>query len=210
MVKSTAFPPPPTAAAAFVETPIGRLKVSAASGAVTAIGWAPNDADGEDAAAASAASRTAAGDAALVMQALGEIGSYFDGTLHRFSFAVAPAGTPFQHRVWQAMRAIGFGETLSYGELARLLGSSPRAVGQACGRNPVLLAIPCHRIIAAAGAGGFGGRVQRVQHKTSLLAHEAAHAPKTRDDRAADRASILRMTDTRPQDIFARQQNPAA
>jgi methylated-DNA-[protein]-cysteine S-methyltransferase len=69
-----------------------------------------------------------------------------------------PAGTPFQRRVWAAITAIPGGETVSYGELARKIGSGPRAVGAACGANPYPVLVPCHRVIAAdGGLGGFGG-----------------------------------------------------
>lgn len=68
-----------------------------------------------------------------------------------------PDGTPFQRRVWAALRDIPPGETLTYGELARQLDSSPRAVGGACRANPIPLLIPCHRVVSASGIGGYAG-----------------------------------------------------
>lgn len=73
------------------------------------------------------------------------------------AFPLAPRGTPFQQAVWAAMRRIPAGQTRTYGELARELGSSPRAVGGACRANPIALLIPCHRVVAKNGEGGFAG-----------------------------------------------------
>lgn len=108
-------------------------------------------------------------------QVAGEVADYLAGRRAGWSGAPLPAGTPFRQRVWAAIAAIPPGATRTYGELARELGSAPRAVGQACGDNPLPLIIPCHRVVAAHGAGGFahsgGGFHLRV--KTWLLAHEA-------------------------------------
>ncbi|MCX8144706.1 MAG: methylated-DNA--[protein]-cysteine S-methyltransferase [Azovibrio sp.] len=94
----------------------------------------------------------------------------------RFDLPLAPCGTPFQRRVWQQIASIPLGETRSYGQLAQALGSAPRAVGGACGANPLPLIVPCHRVLAAhGGLGGFnrarGGFLLDV--KRWLLAHEA-------------------------------------
>lgn len=94
-----------------------------------------------------------------------------------FSLPLAPCGTPFQQRVWQAIAAIPRGQTRSYGEVAAALASSPRAVGNACGANPYPIIVPCHRVIAARqGLGGFarqrGGFLLDV--KRWLLRHEGA------------------------------------
>jgi methylated-DNA-[protein]-cysteine S-methyltransferase len=87
---------------------------------------------------------------------------------------VASDGTEFRQRVWRALRAIPPGQVETYGALARRLGSSARAVGNACRHNPVPILVPCHRVVAAAGAGGFAGdRDGRlVDIKLRLLAHE--------------------------------------
>jgi methylated-DNA-[protein]-cysteine S-methyltransferase len=84
------------------------------------------------------------------------------------------AGTAFQQRVWQAMREIPLGETISYGALAKQLNSSARAVGNACRTNPIPIIIPCHRIVAKHGIGGFSGMIQgtRITMKEWLLRHE--------------------------------------
>ena len=83
-------------------------------------------------------------------------------------------GTPFQRRVWEALLDIPLGETLTYGALARRLGSAPRAVGQACGANPLPIVIPCHRVVSSQGLGGFmGGRNNaELDYKRWLLTHE--------------------------------------
>lgn len=94
-------------------------------------------------------------------------------------FAVSDSGTAFQHRVWQALRAIPAGETRTYGEVARALGSSARAVGGACRANPIPILVPCHRVIAVNGLGGFAGDLGtgRTRIKRWLLSHEGARIP---------------------------------
>ena len=105
-----------------------------------------------------------------------QLEGYFEDPEFRFDVPLAAQGTPFQRRVWAKIAAIGPGLTRSYGEIARELGSSPRAVGQACGANPVPLVVPCHRVLAAGGLGGFahheGGFHLAV--KRWLLVHEGA------------------------------------
>jgi methylated-DNA-[protein]-cysteine S-methyltransferase len=106
-----------------------------------------------------------------------QFSAYFAGTLHDFDLPLAPAATPFQRRVRAAMRAIPYGETRSYGDLARDLGSAARAVGQACGRNPLPIIVPCHRVLAAGGAlGGFSAG-DGVATKVQILNFESRHAP---------------------------------
>jgi methylated-DNA-[protein]-cysteine S-methyltransferase len=105
------------------------------------------------------------------------IRAYFAGDLHALDdIPVAPAGTPFQLRVWAALRRIGAGETRSYQELAASIDAptASRAVGAANGRNPISLVVPCHRVIAADGRlHGYGGGLWRKQW---LLQHEGALA----------------------------------
>jgi methylated-DNA-[protein]-cysteine S-methyltransferase len=85
-----------------------------------------------------------------------------------------PAGTPFQLRVWHALMAIPAGQPATYGALAKRLGTGARAVGQACGANPLPILIPCHRVVAASGLGGFmhSAAGTPLDVKTWLLAHE--------------------------------------
>ena len=108
----------------------------------------------------------------LLELASAQIASYFDGELQQFSLPLAPQGSPFQRQVWATMSRIPYGETLSYGGVADEIGSSPRAVGTACGKNPIPIIIPCHRIVGNGGAlvGYSGG--EGVETKRYLLAHE--------------------------------------
>ncbi|MDX1513512.1 MAG: methylated-DNA--[protein]-cysteine S-methyltransferase [Gammaproteobacteria bacterium] len=91
-------------------------------------------------------------------------------------------GTAFQRRAWQNLRVIPPGAQMSYGELAAKLGTSPRAVGGACRANPVPIIVPCHRVVAARGGGGFMGETRgpAMEIKTWLLAHEAGEAGRGR------------------------------
>jgi methylated-DNA-[protein]-cysteine S-methyltransferase len=99
---------------------------------------------------------------------------YFADPSLPFTISLVPVGTPFQQRVWAALREIPPGTTCSYGELAHLLDSAPRAVGQACRHNPIPIIIPCHRVVARDGAGGYSGATARpeLDIKRWLLAHE--------------------------------------
>jgi methylated-DNA-[protein]-cysteine S-methyltransferase len=102
-----------------------------------------------------------------------QLDEYFAGQRREFDLPLDPRGTDFQRSVWTALRAIPFGETRSYGELARQLGnpSAMRAVGAANGGNPISIVVPCHRVIGANGSlTGFGGGLDA---KAWLLAHEA-------------------------------------
>jgi methylated-DNA-[protein]-cysteine S-methyltransferase len=85
--------------------------------------------------------------------ALTQLEAYFAGTLHQFTLDLAPQGTPFQQAVWRALQDIPYGETVSYGALARQLGKpqAARAVGAANGQNPLAIVIPCHRVISSTG-----------------------------------------------------------
>jgi methylated-DNA-[protein]-cysteine S-methyltransferase len=114
-------------------------------------------------------------DEAALAEPLRQFAAYFAGELRAFALALAPQGTDFQQRVWQALRAIPYGETISYGELARRIGrpSASRAVGAANGRNPLPVVVPCHRVIGSTGAlTGFGGGLHL---KAGLLALEGSH-----------------------------------
>jgi methylated-DNA-[protein]-cysteine S-methyltransferase len=107
--------------------------------------------------------------------ACAQLQAYLTDPSYRFDLPLAPGGTPFQARVWQALREIPSGATQQYGELARLLGTAPRAVGQACGANPIPVVIPCHRVLARSGLGGFmssaGGDPLAI--KRWVLQHES-------------------------------------
>jgi methylated-DNA-[protein]-cysteine S-methyltransferase len=106
-----------------------------------------------------------------------QLDAYWQDPTHEFELSFMPMGTPFQLRVWTALRAIPPGRPATYGALARLLGSAPRAVGQACGANPLPILIPCHRVVAARGLGGFmhAARGAPLDVKAWLLLHEGGH-----------------------------------
>lgn len=103
-----------------------------------------------------------------------EIACYFSNPFHIFHLSLNPSGTPFQLRVWEALRHIPAGHTLTYGELAKQLKSSPRAVGQACRNNPIPIIIPCHRVVAVNHLGGYAGTTsgRLMDIKKWLLCHE--------------------------------------
>jgi methylated-DNA-[protein]-cysteine S-methyltransferase len=107
-----------------------------------------------------------------VAEAVAQLRQYFAGRRAEFDLPLAPQGTPFQLAVWRELRKIPYGQTISYGELARRIGNpkASRAVGSANGANQIPIVIPCHRVIAAGGKlGGFGGG---LPVKEALLAHE--------------------------------------
>ena len=105
-----------------------------------------------------------------------ELAAYWDDSAHAFNLRFALAGTPFQHRVWRALLEIPAGHPTTYGALAKQLGTAARAVGQACGSNPLPIVVPCHRVVAANGLGGFmhSAAGAPLDVKTWLLAHERA------------------------------------
>ena len=109
----------------------------------------------------------------LTQMAVNELSQYFDGTLNRFSFPIEPAGTDFQKRVWKILTEIPYGETVSYGDIADKLGGKrySRAVGGAVNKNPVLIAVPCHRVVGADGS--LTGFAYGITVKKHLLDIEA-------------------------------------
>ena len=125
-----------------IDSPVGRLTISATDSAIAAIGWC-DAAQGEE--------------NALLAEARHQLEAYFDGRLKEFDLPLQPAGTAFDQRVWKAMQQIPYGQTRSYGELAMDVGSAPRAIGRACGRNPIPIIIPCHRVLGRNGPGGYSG-----------------------------------------------------
>ena len=102
---------------------------------------------------------------------------YFAGERPLFLPPLQPDGTVFQLRVWDALTSVPYGETLTYGALASALGSSPRAVGQAVGKNPISLLIPCHRVVGADGSlTGYAGGADRKAYLLRLEREGAAAA----------------------------------
>jgi methylated-DNA-[protein]-cysteine S-methyltransferase len=138
------------------QTPIGPLTLREEEGAIVALRWGG---DGQEV-------------TPLLDEARRQIGDYFAGRRQDFDLPVA-FRSGLQGEVMRAMCAIPFGETRTYGDLAKELGASAQAIGQACGGNPIPVIVPCHRILGASGLGGFsapGG----VETKVALLKHEGA------------------------------------
>jgi methylated-DNA-[protein]-cysteine S-methyltransferase len=137
-----------------IDSPVGRLRLIASNDALVGI-WFEHGRD-----AARGAAGLARGCNAIVERTRQQLGEYFAGARREFELPLEPRGTEFQRRVWQRLTRIGYGDTTSYGALARDLGNpkGSRAVGLANGSNPIPIVIPCHRVIGADGAlTGFGG-----------------------------------------------------
>lgn len=103
-----------------------------------------------------------------------QLHAYFSDPTSPLQWQLQPAGTDYQQRVWCALRAIPVGSVKTYSELAAKVGGSPRSVGNACRQNPIPLYIPCHRVVAKHGIGGFAGKTRgrQIDIKRWLLRHE--------------------------------------
>ncbi len=140
-----------------LHSPIGDLTVSEEAGRVVALDWGW----GRD--------QT---ETPLLRAARAQLFAYFDGGLTAFDLPLAPSGTANQRRVWRALCAIPYGRTQTYAEVAARAGGVARSVGQANGDNPIPILVPCHRVVAAAGLGGYSGG-DGLETKRWLLALEA-------------------------------------
>jgi len=100
---------------------------------------------------------------------------YFDTAEFLDKLNLSPVGTSFQLMVWKRLRQIPAGETITYGELARELNTSSRAIGQACRTNPLVIFVPCHRVVSKTGLGGYMGNQKKILIKSWLLEHETSH-----------------------------------
>jgi methylated-DNA-[protein]-cysteine S-methyltransferase len=141
-----------------IDSPVGCLSVSATDDAIITIGWGD---------------RRDIEPTPLLVEARRQLEAYFERRLIRFDLPLRPAGSPFDKRVWEAMRQIPHGQTRSYSELAMDVASAPRAIGGACGRNPIPIVIPCHRVLAKGGLGGYSGGAG-LATKRVLLSLEGA------------------------------------
>ncbi|MFQ5535215.1 MAG: methylated-DNA--[protein]-cysteine S-methyltransferase [Sphingomonadales bacterium] len=143
-------------------TPFGDITLTAENNALVSLdwGWAPLDQQ----------------ETPLLFEAWRALNRYFDGDPTPFDLPLNPAGTRFQLRVWTQLRGIPFGRVETYGAIADAVCSAPRAVGGACGLNPLPIIIPCHRVVAANGSlGGYSGD-GGLETKRALLALEGAAA----------------------------------
>ncbi len=141
-----------------VHTQFGDLTVTEDDGAITALDWFwALQQDNSD----------------VLEQASTQLEAYAAGDLQCFDLPLRVKGSDFQRDVCRVMSAIPFGDTLTYGDIAKELGVPAQAVGQACGGNPIPIIIPCHRVMGAKGLTGFSGR-GGVETKVALLRHEGA------------------------------------
>jgi methylated-DNA-[protein]-cysteine S-methyltransferase len=149
-------------------TPLGRFSIAVdEAGSVVAAAFG-----GAAALAGRAVAGTLVGDPVRTGTARAQVEAYFAGRERTFDLPLAARGTPFQRRVWTALRAIPFGRTATYGEVAEAIGSrkAVRAVGGACGANPICVIVPCHRVIGADGS--LTGFAFGEDTKRRLLRHE--------------------------------------
>jgi methylated-DNA-[protein]-cysteine S-methyltransferase len=148
---------------ALIATPIGAIRVEGEETALTGIRIGG---DGPP----------SPGNAAAVRAAAEQLEQWFAKEREVFDLPLAPAGTPRGEELRAGLIAIGYGETLSYGALARVLGSSPRAIGQLCARNPFPIVVPCHRVLGSGGALGHYSGGDGPKTKSWLLEHERRHS----------------------------------
>ena len=148
-----------------IPSPVGDLRLVADDAALVAVDFEPFDApvDGRPLG-------ERADDHPVLAEAARQLAAYFAGERTDFDLPLDPAGTAYQQRVWEALRGIGYGETVSYSDVARRIGqtaAASRAVGLANGRNPIPIIVPCHRVVGANGTlTGYAGGTDR---KRTLL-----------------------------------------
>jgi methylated-DNA-[protein]-cysteine S-methyltransferase len=141
-----------------ISSPVGHLVLDEDQDAIVSIRWA----------------EAAGGNGSpLLAKAARQLEAYFAGRLTDFDLPLRPAGSAFERSVWAAMQDIPYGETRSYGDLAAATRSAPRAVGRACGRNPIPIVIPCHRVLGKGWMGGYSG-AGGLKTKEALLTLEGA------------------------------------
>jgi len=136
---------------------VGNLTVTGVAGGVVALDWASGPAP----------------SGGVSAEAIVQLADYFAGQRQSFYLPLRPRGSAFQQKFYAALCDIPFGETRTYGDLARDLGVSAQAIGQACGANPIPILIPCHRVLGRSGLGGYSG-AGGVETKVALLRHEGA------------------------------------
>jgi len=145
----------------MLPSPLGRLTLFETDGALTTLMWG---------------GKPSGKPSPVLIEARHQLDAYFAGKRRDFDLPLAPEGTETEQRIWALMAKIPYGETRSYGELGRDLDINPRAIGQACGRNPLPIFLPCHRVVAAngelhgySGAGGIETKRKLLQLEHALL-----------------------------------------
>ncbi len=144
----------------LIATPVGTMSISASQDALESISWLDS------------AEPDAATDHPLLKEAARQLDAYFARRLKAFDLPLAPRSTKRGNELRNAIIAIPYGEVASYGEVARRADSGPRAIGQACQRNPLPIVVPCHRVIAAGGKIGYYSGGKGISTKRQLLNHE--------------------------------------
>ncbi len=139
------------------DSPVGPITVTVQNGAIVKLDWAVMDGPSDP----------------IADQAISQLSEFFAGKRQVFDLPLAPQVSDFQRKFGQALLAIPFGETRTYGDLSRELGVPAQAIGQACGANPIAIIIPCHRVLGANSLGGFSG-AGGVEGKVQLLRLEGA------------------------------------
>ncbi len=142
-----------------VDTPVGRLGIAERDGHIIRVSWSAS-AQGEP--------------TPLLAEAARQMAAYFAGELRDFDLPLDPGGGELEARVFDAMRAIPYGKTRTYGDIAGDLGTYGKEVGQACAVNPIPVIIPCHRVLSATGLGGYSGQ-GGIETKIALLKLEGGY-----------------------------------
>jgi methylated-DNA-[protein]-cysteine S-methyltransferase len=153
---------------AVIDSPIGPLTLVSEDGKLTGLYM---DVAGHEPGEAVLGMRISVDDDAVLSAAASQLAAYFAGDLTGFDLPLNLEGTGFQRTVWAGLQDIPYGETISYGELARRIGqpSASRAVGLANGRNPVSIVVPCHRVVGSDGSlTGYGGGLPRKHYLLAL------------------------------------------
>lgn len=141
-------------------SPLGPLTLSEDDGAIVALDWGW----GRD-----------QSETSLLLQGRSQVDEFFDGLRTEFDLPLLPHGTRYQRRVWDVLTTIAYGKTQTYAEVAQLAGGNARSVGQANRNNPLPILVPCHRVVAAQGLGGYSG-ADGLTTKRHLLALESRSA----------------------------------
>jgi methylated-DNA-[protein]-cysteine S-methyltransferase len=145
------------------QTPVGKLGIRFQKNTITELRWLLDN---------SSTNQVTQKNSDLINDSLDY---YFETAEFSKKVNLSPHGTPFQLKVWNRLREIPVGETITYGELARELNTSSRAIGQACRTNSLVLFIPCHRVVSKTGLGGYLGDQKNFSIKSWLLEHESSH-----------------------------------
>jgi methylated-DNA-[protein]-cysteine S-methyltransferase len=155
----------------IIDSPVGELLLTGDTSALSGVFFRDHR-GGADSRVDAARLGPPGEDDPVLELAASQLAEYFAATRCAFDLPLAPSGTPFQHRVWTALRTVPYGQTVSYGDIARRLDLAPsaaRAVGLANGANPLSIVVPCHRVIGADGSlTGYGGGLARKQFLLDL------------------------------------------